>query len=92
MVEARELFPRLGGVAGFATAGCSLGAILLHAFCELPLVRVFVAGYAGKILPVIEDDRLGCSILGQAFLGRAFSVGLLFVAIAAGNGYVSASE
>ena len=82
VVEARKFFPRLSRVAGFAARGCSVGADLLHAFVKLPLVRILVAGGAGQILPVIEDNRLGSS----------FRVRLLFVAIATGDGNVSACQ
>lgn len=79
VVEAREFLPRFGGVASFTADGRSIGANLLHAFGKLPFVRIFMAGRAGEILPVIEDNRLGYS----------FRVRLLFVAIATGNGHVS---
>lgn len=82
VVEARELAPLLGGVASFAAHGRSVGASLLHAFGKLPFVRIFVAGRAGEILPVIEDNRFG----------RPLRVRLLLVAVATGNGNVSAGQ
>ena len=82
VVEAREFLPRFGGVASLATGGRSVGAPLLHAFRKLSSVRVSVAGRAGKILPVIKDDRPG-----RTFRMRQR---LVIVAISAGNGDVSA--
>ena len=80
MVEAREFLPRLSRVASLATGRCSIGPKLLHAFVKLSLVRVLVAGRAGEILPMIEDNRLR----------RAFRISLLFVAVPTGDGDVPA--
>ena len=79
MIEARQFFPRFGGVAGLAAVGCSIGPKLLHAFVKLTLVRILVASNAGQIFPLIEDYRFR----------PALSISLLFVAISAGNSNMS---
>lgn len=81
MVEARKFLPRFSRVASLATGGRSIRAKLLHAFVELSLVWILMAACAGKILPVIEHNRLRCT----------FRVVLLFMAISAGNGNVPTS-
>ena len=82
VIEAGQLFPGLGRVAGFAPGRGSIGAQWLHALRKLPFVRILMAGYARQVLPVIEDD----------WLRTAFCVGLLLVAIAARDGYVSVGQ
>lgn len=62
MVEVGEFLPGLGGVASLAPGGFAVGAGLPHALIELSLVRVGVASRAGKIVPVIEDRRLGLEV------------------------------
>ena len=75
MVEARKVFPVLGGMAGLATNGRTVRPRLLHILGELAFVRILVTGFAIQILPVIEHNRLG------------FGVGMfrLLVAVGAGN-------
>jgi len=58
VVKALQIFPVLGGMAGLAPKRRAVAAQLLHAFGELPLVRILVAGLAIQILPVIEHHRL----------------------------------
>jgi len=80
VVEARQLAPRLGGVASFAPGGRSVRANLLHAFGELPFVWIFVAGGASEVVPMVEDNRLR----------RCIRVLRLLMTIAAGDRYVPA--
>lgn len=57
MVEARQLFPGLGRVTRLATRCLPIDRTL-HTFAELPAVRIFVAGDAGKIREVVNRCRL----------------------------------
>jgi hypothetical protein len=79
MIEARKFCPRFGGVTSLAAAGCSIGSKLLHALVKLILVRVLVAGNARQIFPMIENYRFR----------RSLRIGLLFVAIFAGDSNMS---
>jgi len=65
VIEAREVFPILGGVAGFATDGRTVSAESLHALGELPVVRIFVAGRAGKLLEMINSG----GVVARSWLG-----------------------
>ncbi len=58
MIELIEFLPCLGGMASLAPAGLSVDHTL-HAFAELPLMRVFVTGRAGQVLKMIERRSLG---------------------------------
>lgn len=55
MIEARQLFPGLGGMAGFAAHSLAIRANLLHSNLELSLVRIGMAVGAGQFIPVIRD-------------------------------------
>lgn len=77
MVEAAQLPPSLGRMAGFATGLAVCDA--QHAFAELAAMRIFVATCAAEIIPAINRS------------GR--SEGLAqFVAIAASGGYMPAGQ
>lgn len=80
MVEAREFLPGFGGMARFATCRCTVGARLLHALPELTLVRIRVAGGAGKIFKAVEGGVLCC---------RRRS---LLMALSAGNGDMASGQ
>ena len=54
VIEAGEVFPVLGGVAGFATETGSVGPQRFHAVGKLVAVRILVAGDAGNILEMIN--------------------------------------
>ena len=49
MIEAVDVCPGLGGVAGFAAEGCAVGAPASHAIVELTFVGILVTGGAGAI-------------------------------------------
>ena len=49
--------PRLGQVTSLASRRLSVRAHLLHAFLELPFVRILVTTGAGQIIPTIERNR-----------------------------------
>lgn len=53
MIEARQLFPGLGGMAGLAAGRHAIGPGLQHTILELPLMRIGVATGAGEFAPVI---------------------------------------
>ena len=59
VVETREVLPILSGMTGLAANRCTVRARLLHVLGELAFVRIFVAGLAVQVLPVVEHDRLG---------------------------------
>ena len=80
VIESGEFPPSLGGVAGLAPSLSAVSADSLHAFLELPLMRILMATGAVQIAPVIDNRRLGLEL-------RRF-----FVAVATGNGDVSSSE
>ena len=61
-------------MARLAPGRFATGSRLQHTLLELSLVRIGMAGDAGKTVPMIEDRRLG------------LDVGILFVAVAARNG------
>lgn len=54
MIEARQLFPGTGGVAGLATGRTASRSYLLHALPELATMRVGVAIGASQALPVVN--------------------------------------
>ena len=62
VIEANQIVPLFCGVAGFAAHRSAVRAQLLLPFCELSLMRILVAGFAGQILPMIENDGLGYGI------------------------------
>ena len=76
VVEAREIFPVLGGMTGLAANRRTVRTWGLHVLGELALVRIFVAGLAGQLLPVVEHNRLGLGVRMFRFL----------MAVGAGNG------
>lgn len=82
VVEPRQPLPCLRRVASFAARRCSICARLLHPLRKLTLVRILVAGLAGQILPVIEDDRLRCPLC----------VRRLFMAVATRHGHMPARQ
>ena len=82
VIKDDKVFPVLAGMASLAAKRRSVRARLLHALGELPLVRVFVAGFAIQCLPVIEHHRLRHRI-------RMFR---LFMAIRTGNRNMSARQ
>jgi len=82
VVETLEVIPLLGGVAGLAAEGSSVGAQFLHGFGELALVRIFVAGFAIQVFPMVENDGFGGGV----------GVFRLLVAVGAGHGDVAAGE
>lgn len=62
VVESSNFFPRFGCVAGLASRRRTVGSHLLHAFPELPLMRVVVATSACQVFPVIHDGWLRLEI------------------------------
>ena len=58
VIEAREVVPVLGGMAGFAACRSAVATQLFHALGELATVRVLVTGGAGKFLEVINRGGL----------------------------------
>src|SRR6516162_2131805 len=63
MVEAGQLFPRLGGVAGFAPGGGSVASYLEHALAELTFVDIFVTTVTTQVFPVINNVGLGLELV-----------------------------
>ena len=80
MVEASNVDPGSGAVAGFAAQGGSIGALLRHALLEFSLVGIHVAGGAR---PVLEMER-------QNLVRSSGKAG--FVALRAGDGHVSPGQ
>lgn len=64
MIEARQLLPRPGGVAGFASRGGATGPGLQHPLLELALMRVGVATGAREALPVVDHTGLPLKLRG----------------------------
>jgi len=54
VIEAREVGPALGGMAGFAAGRSAVAAERFHTLGELALVRVLVTGGAREVLEVIN--------------------------------------
>jgi hypothetical protein len=70
MIEARQVLPILGSVAGLAADGCTVSAESFHALGELPVVRIFVASSARNILKMIDSGGVVArSLLGRGRLG-----------------------
>jgi hypothetical protein len=65
VIEARDILPVPGGMAGFAAGGCAVGAERLHALGKLAAVRVLVTGGAGKIREVINGGGLVAGRCGR---------------------------
>jgi len=59
VIEASEVFPGLGGVASLTAGRGAVRAESLHALGKLIVVRILVAGGAGKLLEVIDGCCLG---------------------------------
>lgn len=64
MIEARQFLPGLSGMARLAACERTVGPLLLHAFSELPFVRIDVAARAIQIFPVIDHGGLGLELRG----------------------------
>ena len=58
VIEARDILPVPGGMAGFAAGRCAVGAERLHALGKLAPVRVLVTGGTGKLAEVIYGAGL----------------------------------
>jgi len=80
MVEAADVDPGFGAVAGFAAQRGSVGALLRHALLEFSLVGIRVAGSARAVL---EMER-------QNLVGSSGETG--FVAVRTGDGHVSPGQ
>lgn len=80
VIESGELPPTLGGVAGLAPSMSAVSADSLHAFLELPLMRIVMATRAVQVAPVIDNGGLGLEL--RRFL----------VAVGTGNGDVPSGE
>ena len=53
MIELLQVFPGDGGMAGFASGACSIGAPLLDAILELAFMRIAVADGARAVLKAV---------------------------------------
>ena len=80
VIKSGKLFPRLSGMASFASRRRSISPHHRHACLELRLVGVFVATGAAQILPAIN------------YGGFWFEFRRFLVAVATGNGNVSSSQ
>ncbi len=58
VIEAGDVLPVLGCVAGFAANGRTIAAQRLHALGELVVVRILMAGGAGIVLKVEDRSRV----------------------------------
>ena len=68
VVEAGQFVPRFGQVTSLASCRLSVGSHLLHALCELPLVRILVTTRAGQIIPTIQRNRLWPQVRGAGLV------------------------
>lgn len=59
VIESRNFLPGFRCMARFASRGRTVGARLLHACCELPLVRIAMATGAVQMFPVIDHRSFG---------------------------------
>jgi hypothetical protein len=80
VIKMGEFFPGRRGMASFATHHGRAGPCGAHEFVKLPLVRIAVAGSAGKRWPVIQSRCV------RPELRR------LFMAIAAGNRHMASRQ
>lgn len=65
VVEACDVLPVLGGMAGFAAGGCAVGTARLHTLGKLATMRVVVTRGARKFLEVIYGAGLVAGRLGS---------------------------
>ena len=77
MVEAADVDPGSGAVAGFAAEGSPIGALLSHAVLEFTLVGIGVAGGARAVREMERQNLVRSPAEAR------------FVALRAGDGYVS---
>lgn len=75
VIEARDVLPVLGGMAGFAAGGCAVAAERPHALGKLATVRVLVAGGAGRIREVIDRGGLVAGRFGSGLSLHRYGCG-----------------
>ena len=96
MVELRQIFPGLGGMARWTSQRLTVNAGLLHSFVELAVMDILMATGAEQWLPAIErgvlDLRLGPQLIGdrRCFQHSARQCVASFVAILARRCHVTA--